>query len=157
MKLAVVIPGFQANERDWCIPAFTNLAQELARSVELHVFTLRYPPRRDLYRIGRVKVHSIGGGAFLDHRLVGASLLKLWRDTLLDIGTEHRRGPFSAILGIWATESGWLATRAGRLFGVPTIVHLAGGELTWLPQIKYGNQEADLRSYSWSQASRTRT
>lgn len=140
MKLAIVIPGFQADERDWCIPAFTNLAQQLAQHVELHVFTLRYPARRDRYRIGAVKVHAIGGGAFWGRRAIGASLLKLWRDTLIEMRREHRRGRFDAIIGIWATESGWLATRAGNMLGVPTLVHLAGGELTWIPQIKYGNR-----------------
>jgi glycosyltransferase involved in cell wall biosynthesis len=101
---------------------------------------LRYPARRDRYRIGRVQIHAIGGGAFWGGRAIGASLLKLWRDALLEIRREHRRARFDAIIGIWATESGWLATRAGKMLGVPTLVHLAGGELTWIPRIKYGNR-----------------
>jgi glycosyltransferase involved in cell wall biosynthesis len=144
MKLAIVIPGFQADERDWCIPAFTNLARELAATVELHVFTLRYPHVRKRYRIGDVRVHALGGGALFGTRLLGASLLKLWRDALSEIQREHHRKAFDAIIGIWATESGWLATRSARMLGVPSLVHLAGGELTWLPQIKYGNYHRGL-------------
>lgn len=139
MKLALVIPGFQANEQDWCIPAFTNLARELAESCELHVFTLRYPSQKRRYRIGRVHIHAIGGGAMRERRLPGVSLLNLWRNALLYIEHEHRRAPFDAVIGIWATESGWLATRAARRLGVPSLVHIAGGELAWIPQIGYGN------------------
>ncbi len=140
MKLALVIPGFQANERDWCIPAFTNLARELAKSVELHIFALRYPGEKRDYKIGQVYVHAIGAGAFAGRRVVGASLLKLWGDALLAIEGEHARASFEAIMGVWATESGWLATVAAKRLGLPSLVHLAGGELTWLPDIKYGSR-----------------
>src|SRR4051794_18427784 len=144
MKLAVVIPGYQADAQDWCIPAFTNLAHELARHVEVHVFALRYPPRRACYTIGNVHVHAIGGGAFNARRLPIASLINLWRQTIFDIRAEHARAPLSALVGIWATESGWLATRAAGMLGLPSLVHLAGGELTWLPDIRYGNRGVPL-------------
>jgi glycosyltransferase involved in cell wall biosynthesis len=39
---------------------------------------------------------------------------------------------------VWATESGWLATQAARALGVPSLVHIAGGELVYLPSIRYG-------------------
>ncbi|HEX9988163.1 MAG TPA: glycosyltransferase family 4 protein [Chloroflexia bacterium] len=154
MKLAIVIPGFQADEHDWCIPAFTNLAREMAATVELHVFTLRYPHVRKRYHIGDVRVHALGGGALFGTRLLGASLLKLWRDALSEIRREHHHKAFDAIIGIWATESGWLATRAARMLGVPSLVHLAGGELTWLPQIKYGNYRPGLARLLVAQAIR---
>jgi glycosyltransferase involved in cell wall biosynthesis len=139
MKLAIVIPGFQSSEEDWCIPAFANLARQLSGCVELHVFTLRYPHRRDDYRIGQAHVHSLGGGAVSGVRLFGVSLLKLWDDFFKSIRQEHSKSPFDAIVGIWATESGWLSTRIARRLGVPCLVHLAGGELVHIPQIAYGN------------------
>ncbi len=138
MKLAIVIPGFQSDEQDWCIPVFTNLAHRLALSTEVHVFALRYPGRRHRYAVGRVHVHATGGGAMAGRRWWGLSLLRLWRQALADIRAEHARSPFTAIIGIWATESGWLAARAARSLGVPSLVHLAGGELVWLPSIRYG-------------------
>lgn len=142
MKLAIVIPGFQSGPGDWCIPAFTNLAHELAHSAEVHVFALRYPRFRCNYRIGSVRIHALGGGAFAGlggRRVPIASLLSLWRLALADIATEHQRGGFDAILGFWATEAGWLATRAARSLRVPSIAHIAGGELVWIPAIGYGN------------------
>jgi glycosyltransferase involved in cell wall biosynthesis len=138
VKLAIVIPGFQAGEHDWCIPAFTNLAQELSKRHEVHVYALRYPHRRANYTIGAVRVHALGGGPILGRRVHGISLGKLWADTLRSIVTEHRSAPFDAITGIWATESGWLATQATRAIDVPSLVHLAGGEPVYLPSIRYG-------------------
>jgi glycosyltransferase involved in cell wall biosynthesis len=138
-KIALVTPGFQSSMEDWCIPVFTNLARELAAHTELHVFALRYPPRRDNYLIGRVAVHSLGGGAYRGRRIRGLSLVNLWRDFFTQIRREHAVSPFSAIIGIWATEAGWLATGAASRLGVPSLVHIAGGELTYVPEIKYGN------------------
>jgi glycosyltransferase involved in cell wall biosynthesis len=147
MRLAIVIPGFQASEQDWCIPAFTNLARELAKSNEVHVFALRYPHTRRTYKVGSVGVHAIGGGAFGGRRFFGASLINLWRETLRHMRAVHSRRPFDAIMGIWATESGWLATRAARDLGLPSLVHLAGGELVWLPQIGYGTRRNSLAGF----------
>ncbi|HEX8598684.1 MAG TPA: glycosyltransferase [Chloroflexia bacterium] len=138
MKLALVIPGFQSSGSDWCIPAFTNLAQELSNRNELHVFALRYPHRRGDYSIGAVRVHALGGGQLAGRRIRGVSLGKLWADALQGIAREHRSAPFDAVLGIWGTESGWLATQSARTLGVPSLVHLAGGELVYLPSIRYG-------------------
>src|SRR6187551_3063054 len=107
MRLALVIPGFQSDAEDWCFPVFTNLARELAEQVELHVFALRYPQRRDSYMIGKVHVHSIGAGAVGRFRLFGVSLGKLWNDFLATIEQVHDSAPFDAVVGIWATESGW--------------------------------------------------
>ncbi len=143
-RIALVIPGFQSSADDWCIPVFTNLAREMAKRAEIHVFALRYPNRRDTYMVGDVQVHSMGGGAFAGRRLPGFSLVKLWRDFLRTIEIEHAKAPFRAIVGIWATESGWLATRAARNLKVPSLVHLAGGELTHISQIGYGNRRRNL-------------
>jgi glycosyltransferase involved in cell wall biosynthesis len=144
MRLALVIPGFQSDADDWCIPVFTNLARELAEHVDLDVFALRYPPRRDDYMVGRVRVHSLGGGAVGRLRIFGISLGKLWSDFQVKIEREHKANPFDAVLGIWATESGWLAVRAAKQLGLRSLVHLAGGEIVTLPYIQYGNRGVGL-------------
>ncbi|MEP6775000.1 MAG: glycosyltransferase family 4 protein [Chloroflexota bacterium] len=140
MRLALVIPGFQSDENDWCIPAFTNLARTLADQVDLHVFALRYPQRRDYYSIGKIHVHSVGAGAIFGTRIVGVSLLKLWSDFARTFDAEHTIAPFDAVIGVWATESGWLATRSAQDFNIPSLVHISGGELVNLPYIRYGNR-----------------
>jgi glycosyltransferase involved in cell wall biosynthesis len=140
MRVALVIPGFQSDKNDWCIPAFTNLARELSASIDLDVFALRYPQRRDDYNIGRVRVHAIGAGSILGLRPFGISLLKLWSDFADVFRSEHTASPFAAVIGIWATEAGWLATRSAQELGIPSLVHLAGGEVVSLPYIQYGNR-----------------
>lgn len=144
LKLALVIPGFRASGDDWCIPALTNLADELARFAEVHVYALRYPPFVGDYKVGQVYVHALGGGAFGGKRIKGASLLKLWRQTLFSLEREHGSAPFSAVIGIWATESGYLATQAAHRVRVPSLVHLAGGELVRIPAARYGNRGVGL-------------
>src|SRR5687768_9912885 len=139
MRIAVFIPGFQKDESDWCIPAFTNLARELSRHAEIDVFALRHPPVRATYDVGAVRVHAIGPVAFGRLRIPIISLARVWSRTLRHFDREHRKRPFDAILSIWATESGALACLAGQRWGVPVLVHLAGGELVWLPKIRYGN------------------
>jgi glycosyltransferase involved in cell wall biosynthesis len=146
MKLAVVIPGFQADEGDWCIPVFTNLARVLGDQVELHVFALRYPAAHRTYCIGKVKVHALGAGLVGRRRLPVVSLGILWANFVRTVRIEHKRSPFDAVLGIWATESGWLATRAALSIAVPCVVHLAGGELAWIPSISYGTRPGSLSS-----------
>lgn len=139
MRIAIFIPGFQRDESDWCIPAFTNLARELAKEAQVDVFALRYPPTRSAYRIGSVRVHTIGAGAFGPVRLPGISLARLWHDVLRRFDREHRKRQYNVVVSFWATESGALGCIAAKRWGLPVLVHLAGGELVWLPHIRYGN------------------
>jgi len=89
-------------------------------------------------------VHALGGGAFGPLRVPVLSLGKLWAEAIAAIRAEHRFRSFDAILGIWATESGWIASQAGRLLHRPVAVHLAGGELAWFPDVGYGNARRGL-------------
>jgi glycosyltransferase involved in cell wall biosynthesis len=146
VKIGLIVPGFQSDAADWCIPALTNLVRALAArpGVEVHVYTLRYPHRRDTYRLHGATIHAFGGAPFGGRRIWGASLGRLWGAFLAALGREHRRAPFAALHGFWATESGTLAALAGRRLGIPTLVHLAGGELTHLPGVGYGNRAPGL-------------
>ncbi|MEO6458661.1 MAG: glycosyltransferase family 4 protein [Chloroflexia bacterium] len=139
MRIAVFIPGFQRDESDWCIPAFTNLARELAKEAQVDVFALRYPPTCLAYRIGAVRVHTIGAGTFGQARVPGISLARLWHDVLRRFDREHRKRQYDVVVSFWATESGALGCIAATRWGLPALVHLAGGELVWMPHIRYGN------------------
>jgi glycosyltransferase involved in cell wall biosynthesis len=145
-RIALIVPGFQSDADDWCIPALTNLVRVLAArpGVDLHVYTLRYPHRRDTYRLHGATIHAFGGAPFGRRRVWGASLGRLWAEFLAAIRREHQRAPFGVIHGFWATESGLLAAGAGRALGVPTLVHLAGGELTHDRAARYGNRAPGL-------------
>lgn len=133
MKIALVVPGFSSDERDWCIPALLNLARSLAGSNEVHVFALRYPHRRDHYAINGANVHSLGGASRR-----GFSSGVLWLDALNTIINESRLARFDIIHAIWGSESGFLTVLAGKVLRVPSVVSIVGGELMAIPEIGYG-------------------
>jgi glycosyltransferase involved in cell wall biosynthesis len=135
MKIGLIVPGFSADAEDWCIPALRHLARTLATQGDVRVIALRYPYRRSRYVVDGAETIALGGA--LSHR---ARTLALWRDTIGLLRAEHCRRPFDVLHAFWATESGLLASLAGRLLGVPTLVSLAGGELVALPDIGYGDQ-----------------
>src|SRR5437016_147481 len=51
MNVGILIPGFSANEQDWCIPVYLNLVSVLAQTDDVRVFALRYRPRWDEYAV----------------------------------------------------------------------------------------------------------
>jgi glycosyltransferase involved in cell wall biosynthesis len=128
-----VVPGFSADEQDWCIPALLEYARALARQAEIHVFTLRWPERSGTYRVYGATVHALDGRQHLGPRVLG-----LWVKALREIAAEHRRGRFDALHAFWLDEPGWVAAWAGQRLGVRVVLSLAGGELCRMPDIGYG-------------------
>ncbi len=135
MKVAWVVPGFSADESDWCIPALLDLARVLAQRVELHIFTLRYPPGRRTYRVYGATVHSFGGGLDTDWRN-----LPLWWRAVAAIWAEARRGRFAGLHAFWLHDPGTVATLAGFLTRTPVVLSLGGAEMVGLADIGYGEQ-----------------
>src|SRR5436305_445299 len=124
MKVGIVVPGFGADERDWCIPVLVDVLRALAERAEVHVFALRYPGRKDRYRVHGIQVQSLGGG---EARRAGRlRLLRVARRAVID---EHRRGAFSVLHGLWLDEPAWVASSAGCALGVPSVASVMGGEL----------------------------
>ena len=135
MKIALIVPGFSANEKDWCIPALLNYVRMLALQAEVHVFTLRWPERSGTYSIFGATVHALDG-----RKRLGMKVFSLWASALRAITAEHRRAPFDVLHAFWADEPGWVAAWAGNRLNVPVILSLAGGELVGLRDIGYGLQ-----------------
>ncbi len=127
MKVVWIVPGFSSDEHDWCIPALRNLAGEIALRCDLHIVALHYPYRRDVYHAFGATVHSLGGA-----NRGGPRTPALWREA---IRTVNALQP-DVLHAFWAYEPGVIA--AGLAQRVPTIIHLAGGELIDLPDIRYG-------------------
>jgi glycosyltransferase involved in cell wall biosynthesis len=140
VKIALITPGFSAADDDDCIPALLTLVRALVRcGCDVHVFALRYPPVREIYRVGGATVHPIGGGTD-----TGLRRPPLLARALAAIVREHRRQPFDGLHGIWADEPGFLAVTAGKILRRPSVVALSGGELVAFDDIAYGAQRSRL-------------
>lgn len=137
MNVGLVVPGFSADEADWCIPALRHLARGLIGHADVRVIAVRYPYRRDRYCVDGAPVIALGGA---ERR--GVSTAVVWQRTLATLAAEHRRRPFDVVHAFWATESGLLAALAGRVLRRPVLVSLAGGELVALRDIAYGDQRS---------------
>jgi glycosyltransferase involved in cell wall biosynthesis len=136
MRVGLVVPGFSADNGDWCIPALRHLARGVAAAGDdLQVVAVRYPYRSARYRVDCVEVSAVGGGARR-----GSGTLGVWAKTLDVLRTAHSQRPFDVLHAFWATESGLLTAIAGKLLRIPTLVSLAGGELVAIPDIAYGDQ-----------------
>jgi glycosyltransferase involved in cell wall biosynthesis len=134
MRLALITPGYAADERDWCVPAVTSLVRALAETNDVRVFALRYPHRRGAYGVASVPVHALGG------RPGPVGRLALLIRALRLLRREGARARFDVVHGLWADEAGYVATASGRALGVPSLVSLLGGELVALRDIAYGTR-----------------
>jgi glycosyltransferase involved in cell wall biosynthesis len=56
----------------------------------------------------------------------------------------HRASPFDVVHAIWSGSCGLVAVIAGKALGIPSLVHVAGGELVSLPEIAYGSAQTRL-------------
>jgi len=133
LKIGLIVPGFSAHERDWCIPALLDYVRVLAQSAEVHVFTMRWPERAGTYPVHGAVVHALNG-----RQKMGPRVLGLWARVTRAIAAEHCRAPFTALHAFWADEPGWVGAWAARQLRVPFILSLAGGELVAMPDIAYG-------------------
>ncbi len=127
LRVVWVVPGFSADETDWCIPALLDFARILARRCVLNIVAMRYPYRRDTYSIGQAKVHSIGGAhrGFLYTPAIWLRTLRKVKSIECDL-----------IHAFWAYEPGFIAALLSSRR--PVVISLAGGEVVHLPGIQYG-------------------
>jgi glycosyltransferase involved in cell wall biosynthesis len=141
MRIAIILPGFSKDAADWAIPALQVLTLELARTHEVTVFSLRYPPA-GRYEIGGINHFATGGGT----RFGFSSLGIIWQ-TVKNLVERHHQRAFDSLHAFWADEAGLTALLAGARLGLPAIVSLAGGELTYLADIGYGTQGSKIRGW----------
>lgn len=132
MKVSWIVPGFQSDANDRCIPALTDLAHRIAQECQLKVYALQYPARRDCYRIGQVEIQSFNGGRW-------TKLPKLGRiGPLLAALRAIQNEPGDLLHAFWAAEPVLPGIFASRLSGRKLVISCMGGEAVYLPEIRYG-------------------
>jgi len=148
MNIGILLPGFSSDEDDWAIPVQLNLVKEMAHKHDVRVIALRYPHRKDTYQIHGATVHSLGVGAWTR----GFRRLKLWFDAIQLIKQLHKETPFDVLHAMWGDETGLIAGWAGKQFGIPVVVSIAGGELVGFDDIDYGLQRSRFSKWIVGQA-----
>ncbi len=128
MKLALIVPGgVDRTGIDRVVPALLWQVERLARRHTVHVFAMSQEPEPAHWELLGATVHNIGA--------VGARR----RRFLSWFTAEHRREPFDVVHAFWG-GSATHAVAAAWWFGVPYVLHLAGGELVALHDIGYGGR-----------------
>jgi glycosyltransferase involved in cell wall biosynthesis len=129
MKLALVLPGGVDRSGEYrVIPAFLALIERLARVHDVHVFVLHQEARYDTWRLLGATIHNIGHG-WTRLRAIRA------------IRAEHRQAPFDLVHAIFSGSCSFIAVAAAKWLGLPSLVHIAGGELVALHAIGYGGRQ----------------
>ena len=128
MKIALVLPGGVDRTGEYrVIPVFLSLIRRLAQAHEVHVFALRQEAQADCWQLAGATIHNIGDGR------------TRWR-AIEAICAEHARSPFDLIHAIFSGSCSLVAVVAAKLLRLPSMVHIAGGELVALHEIGYGGR-----------------
>jgi glycosyltransferase involved in cell wall biosynthesis len=128
MKLALVVPGGVDRTGEFrVIPVLLSLIRRLACEHEVHVYALRQEASADCWQLAGAHIHNIGDG-WPRLRAIRA------------IREEHRRAPFDLVHAIFSGSCSFVAVVAAMSLGVPSLVHIAGGELVAMHHIGYGGR-----------------
>jgi len=128
MRIALVVPGGVDRSAEYrVIPALLALIARLAARHEVHVFALNQEPAAGDWDLAGARIHNIG-----------ARRTRL--RTLRAIYALHRASPFDLVQAIWSGACGLVAVTAARILGIPSLIHVAGGELAALPDIGFGGR-----------------
>jgi glycosyltransferase involved in cell wall biosynthesis len=128
VRIAVVVPGGVDRSGEYrVIPALIALIRRLALHAEVHVFALSQEDRAGDWDLAGAHIHNMGSR----HRRLRA---------VRSICAMHRSAHFTLVHAIWSGACGQVAVAAAALLGIPSLIHVAGGELVALPDIGYGTQ-----------------
>lgn len=129
MRIALVVPGGVDPSGEYrVIPALLALIGRLSRHNEVHVFALNQEAQARDWDLAGARIHNIG------QRYTRLRALRMIR-------ALHRAAPFDLVQAIWSGACGQVAVTAGKMLGVPSLVHVAGGELVALREIGFGGRQ----------------
>jgi glycosyltransferase involved in cell wall biosynthesis len=126
MKVALIVPGgVDPSGEVRVIPALLALIGRLAAVHDVHVFATHQDATPAGWMLEGAHVHNLGLPR------------TAWRAAMA-IRREHRARPFDLVHSFWSGWHGALAVGSGTWLGLPSVVHVAGGELAELRDIGYG-------------------
>jgi glycosyltransferase involved in cell wall biosynthesis len=128
MRIALVVPGGVDQSGEYrVIPVLLGLIGRLALQHELHVFALNQEATPRDWDLAGARIHNVGSR---HPRLRAVRMIR----------AMHRAAPFDLVQAIWSGACGLVAVTAAQVLGVPSLVHVAGGELVALPDIGFGGR-----------------
>jgi glycosyltransferase involved in cell wall biosynthesis len=128
VKIALVVPGGVDRSGEYrVIPALLALIARLSAHHPIDVFALQQEQEPGSWDLAGARIHNIGRG---NTRL----------RAIRAIYAQHRSSPFQLVQAIWSGAPGQVAVAAAKMLGIPSCVHLGGGELVALPDIQYGGR-----------------
>jgi glycosyltransferase involved in cell wall biosynthesis len=129
MRIALVVPGGVDRSGEYrVIPALLALIERLSHHHDVQVIALTQEPQAAEWHLAGAHIHNIGFG-------------RTGLRALLTIYKMHRRSRFDVVHAIWCGPCGLVAAIMGKALGIPSLVHVAGGELVSMPEIGYGGAQ----------------
>jgi glycosyltransferase involved in cell wall biosynthesis len=126
MRIAMVVPGGVDRSGEYrVIPALLGLIERLSRHHDVQVIALTQESEPAGWDLAGARIHNIG---------IRHTRLRAVR-TIYEL---HQALRFDVIQAIWSGNCGLIAAAAGRLLGIPSLIHVTGGELVAIPDIGYG-------------------
>jgi glycosyltransferase involved in cell wall biosynthesis len=126
MRIAMVVPGGVDRSGEYrVIPALLALIERLSVYSDVQVIALGQENQPGAWELAGAHIHNMGAR----HTRLRA---------VRAIHQLHRSSPVDLVHAIWSGNCGLVAAAAGRLLGIPNLVHVAGGELVSIPDIGYG-------------------
>jgi glycosyltransferase involved in cell wall biosynthesis len=126
MRIALVVPGGVDRSGEYrVIPALLALIRRLSVLNDVQVFALLQESQPCSWDWAGARIHNIGR-RYTRMRAV------------LALCAAHRSSPFDVVHAIWSGSVGLVAVSAARILRIPSLVHIAGGELAAIPEIGYG-------------------
>jgi glycosyltransferase involved in cell wall biosynthesis len=128
VKIAILaIGGVDRSGTERVIPCLLWLIERLTDAGhEVHVFVPMQEPAPGTWPLLGATIHNAGEGR--------------WRMRMLrSIASEHRQGRFDVIHAFWS-NMGFVGALASRLWQVPMVLTLPGGDPVSLPAISYGGR-----------------
>lgn len=138
MKIGLIVPGgVDRSGRILVIPVLLALIERLARNHQVVVVSLDPRAEPSEYDLLGARVVNLGPTKARTHLSSAVIILTRLMSALGAMG-----GGFDVLHAFWTFPQGTLAVAAGMLRRTPVVVSIGGGELVWLPTIRYGGMKS---------------
>ena len=110
------------------IPIVQKLLERLSETFEIIIYSQTAPHQNFNSQFFQVRSAPVG---------ITPSVLR-WFYLIKYFALDHRKHRFQSLFAFWGYPAGFIATIVGKLFALPNIIYLQGGDAAGIPSINYG-------------------